>query len=298
MVVAFRVVLTLLPLLSGAIVVKELPNSTDAKALIQEHAAIAANNSGFPGLPVVGTSVQAALMQVIEPVKEKMIFIRVWINEQLKALGKGLSELKDKPGDALDLYATKFAAIFQAVEEKLEPVRNKLSLASPAIEGLKHVLKATGSSGAADKIADVLNSMSENVISYQKILSNCTEVAEGLKDVSRAGPGIAELKKYLDTGASTLKSFGDSLENKVSRALEELAKKLGVDASTFSPTLQAADDGWRNLEESSSALAGGLVTSSQSLPPQVNTSAPEENSGAAAAGALGALAAAVAALVQ
>lgn len=312
MVVAFRVALTLLPLLSGAIVVKELPNSTDAKsveqpqqsALIQEHAAIATNNSGIPGIPLIGTSVQLALTQIVEPVKDRLQTIRAWIVEQLKVLNSGLSELKEKPGEALEFFATKFTAIFQNVEEKLEPVRDKLSLASPAIEALKKVLWATGSPGAADNFVNVMNSMSEKVIWYQQTLSNCTEVAEGLRGLGQsdwhtAGAKVAELKKYLDRGASTLKSFGDPLQHKVEEALALLARKLGADASTLSPVVQAADDGWVDLEEASSALAGGMVSSTQSLPPQINTTAPDgaegENSGATAAGALGALAATAAA---
>jgi len=307
MVAAFRVALALLPLLSGAIVVKELPNSTDAKAveqpqqaaLIQEQLAIAANGSGWPGIPML---VELALTQIMDPVKDRLQTIRHWVVEQLRALDDGLSELKEKPGEALELFATKFTAIFQNVEEKLEPVRDKLSFASPAIEALKKTLQATGSAGAADTITNVMNAMSEKVIFYQQILSNCTEVVEGLRglgqsDWHKAGPKVAELKRYLDLGAATLKSFGDSLQHQVEEALALLAGKLGIDANTLSPVLHGADDGWRSLEDSSSALAGGMATSSQSLPPQINLTVPDEGfkSGAPAAGALGALAAATAA---
>lgn len=316
MAAASRAVLALLPLLSGAVVVKELPNSinakaaeansTDAKATeqpwpsapIQEHAAVATRGSG---IPFVATSVQLVVTQIVEPVKERLLTLREWVVAQLTALDAGLNKTHDMPSEALELFATKFSAIFQAVEEKLEPVTSRLAAGSPAIDGLNQVLQATGNPGVAHKITEVMDGMSKKVLDYQKILSSSTALADDLKglgkdDWHKAGPKIKELKKSLDKGASTIQAFGDALQRKVEKAMAVLAGKLGVDASIFAPVSKAAGDGWRFLGESSSALAADLVSASQALPPQITEAAAP--SGAAAPGALGALgAAAVAALV-
>ncbi|CAK0901012.1 unnamed protein product [Prorocentrum cordatum] len=309
MAVAFRIVLALLPLLSGAIVVKEHPDSTDAKAveqpqqvaLIQQHAAIAAHSSG---IPFIATSIQLSLTQIMQPVMEKLHALKEWITEQLTALDKGLNATYAMPSEALELFATKFSTIFVAVDEKLQPITSKLSAASPAIDGLNKVLQATGAPGVADKITEVMDAMSKKAQEYQKTLSSSIAVADGLKNLTKsdwhsAGPKIQELKARLDTGAAAIKAFGDAFQAKVEEALALLAGKLGVEASMFSPVSKAAGDGWQDLVGGSSMLAAGVVSSAQALPPQILEAAPEakDNSGAAAASALGAFAAAAASLV-
>ncbi|CAK0812189.1 unnamed protein product [Prorocentrum cordatum] len=178
------------------------------------------------------------------------------------------------PEKALEVFATKLSALFEAIDLQLQPVTSKLSADSPAIDGLSKVLTATGHPGVADKITEVMDAMSKQVQAYEKTLSSSADVADGLKNLTKddwhkAGPKIEELKKYLDTGASAIKSFGDTLQAKVEEALTVLAGSLGVEASVFSPISQAAGDGWHYLGDSSTALAAGIVSSSQMLPPEI-----------------------------
>ncbi|CAK0895702.1 unnamed protein product, partial [Prorocentrum cordatum] len=308
MAAALRAVLAVvLPLLSGAIIVKELPNSTDARAaeqpqqmaLIQEHAAVAAHSSG---IPFIGTSVQLSLTQIIDPIKQSLLRLKEWIVTQLASLDAGLTKTQEMPEKALEVFATKLSALFEAIDLQLQPVTSKLSADSPAIDGLSKVLTATGHPGVADKITEVMDAMSKQVQAYEKTLSSSADVADGLKNLTKddwhkAGPKIEELKKYLDTGASAIKSFGDTLQAKVEEALTVLAGSLGVEASVFSPISQAAGDGWHYLGDSSTALAAGIVSSSQMLPPEIKDPQPDKaHSGAAAGGALlGSLGAALAA---
>jgi len=306
MAVAFRAVLAVLPLLSGAIVVKELPNSTDARAvelprqmaLIQEHAAVATHSSG---IPFVGTSVQLSLKQIIEPVAQSLQRLKEWVVTQLANVDAGLNKTQDMPEKALEMFATKLSALFQNIELQLQPVTSKLSADSPAIDGLNKVLTATGSSGVADKITEIMDAMSKKVHEYQKTLTSSADLADSLKSLTkddwhRVGPKMEELKKNLDTGASAIRSFGDALQAKVEDALAALARSLGVEASLFSPVSKAAGDGWQHLGEASAVLATGVADSSQRLPPEIEDAKPgAAHSGAAAPGALGALVAAAAA---
>jgi len=306
MAVAFRGVLAVLPLLSGAIVVQRPPDFTDARAveqhrqmaLTQEHAVVATHGSG---IPFIGSSVQLSLKQIFEPVTQKLLRLKEWVLSQLASLDVGLNHTHDMPEKALDVFATKLSALFQNVDSQLEPVTSKLSADSPAIDGLNKVLAVTGLPGVADAITAIMDSMSKNIHEYQKTLESSADVADSLKSLTKddwhmAGPKIEELKARLDAGAAAIKSFGDALQAKIEEALAALARRLGVEESLFSPVSQAAGDGWQHLGESSRELAAGLADSSQKLPPQIKDPKPEgSQSGAAAAGALGVLGATAAA---